>query len=98
MGDGYKVATQDLRSFAGQLNKSGEAAGKLASPASAKPTELDFPVPVVGLFYKSALNNARQEVLDALRELHNNLTDASTKLIDVANNYQKAEDASGGKP
>jgi hypothetical protein len=98
MGDGYKVATQDLRTFASQLNKSGEAAGKLASPASAQSTELDFKVPVVGLIYKGALNNARQEVLDALKELHTNLTDASTKLTAVANSYEKAEDATGGTP
>lgn len=98
MGDGYKVATHDLRGFAKQLEKSAEVAGRLASPASAQSTELDFRVPVVGLFYKSALNGARQELLDALKELHDNLAEASAKLTDVANSYEKAEDASGGKP
>lgn len=97
MGDGYKVATKDLRTFAGQLDKSGEAAGKLAAPASSGSTELKFTLPLVGLIYKGAMNSARQEALDALTLLHDNLIDASKKLTSVANSYEKAEDATGGK-
>lgn len=97
MGDGYKVAAKDLRTFANQLSNSAEAAKDLASPASAQSTELNYNLPVVGLIYKSALNGARQEMLDALGELHKSLADASKKLTSVANSYEKAEDASGGK-
>ena len=95
MPNGYEVAARDLRTFASTLKTEGEKyKGLLKNEAS---TELDFWTPVVGLFYKGQLNNARQTLLDAIKLFSETLESAGAALHNSANTYEKAEEAAKNK-